>query len=390
MTNNQAFTGDKYTNIVSLEYKSRLAVSLIFFVCGFVYSNWSTRLPNIQQLFSLDNSTLGLILLCVALGSLTSMPLTGWLIARQGSRLSTMLSALLFASVLFLFPFLTSKWQLATFFYVVGMFTGALDVAMNAQAVSVEKKFSKPMMSSFHAIFSIGMMLGALSGSFFIQFSINTHFLLVSAGCLALILCCLPFLITDPERPHQEGGLKFMIPNQAMLILGVIAFCAMLGEGAMADWSTNYLKNVLNTNDTIAPLGLSAFSAAMTIGRLGGDKLRERWSDPQLIFANSLLATIGLILTLLLPSVWIVIVGMFLVGAGLSTIIPIIYSTAGHDQALPNGVGLAIVSTLGYSGMLFGPPIIGFLADIQGLRNALYFIVVLFALMLFLSRRIPK
>ncbi|WP_428664944.1 MFS transporter [Runella sp.] len=368
---------------------SRISVSLIFFICGFIYTNWSTRLPSIQTLFSLNNSTLGLMLLCVAIGSLTSMPLAGWLIARRGSKYATTLSLLLFCCSLFLFPLLTVKWHLAVFFYIIGAFMGALDVAMNAQAVAIEQRYQAAMMSSFHAIFSVGMMLGALSGSFFVQFSITSHFTIVSAGSLLLAIGCLFFLIPDTVKPSNEG-VAFRMPDRSMLFMGLIAFCAMLGEGAMADWSTNYLKNVLQTDASVAPLGLSAFSAAMTIGRFGGDKVRTIWGDKRLIFANSALAMLGLIIALIIPSVWVAIGGLFLVGLGMSTIIPIVYSTAGHNKSLPNGVGLAMVTTLGYFGFLFGPPVIGFLADSQGLRAALLFVVLLFGIMLFLSRKIEE
>jgi len=366
--------------------KNRIAVSLLFFVCGFVYTNWSTRLPDIQTLFGLTNSALGLMLLFVAVGSLTSMPLTGWLIAHRGSRFATVFSSLLFCCSLFLFPLLFSPLHLGLFFYVVGFFMGALDVSMNAQAVSVEQRFQRPMMSSFHAIFSVGMMLGALSGSFFVRFPIQPHFLIISAGCLAVAVVCIPFLIADKTQPDAEG-IQFMMPNHAMYVMGVIAFCAMLGEGAMADWSTNYLRNVIRTDSTLAPVGLSAFSAAMTVGRFGGDRLRIHWGDKKLIFFNSLLAAVGLIFALLFSSVWTVIGGLFLVGAGLSTIVPIVYSRAGSDPSLPHGVGLAMVTTLGYFGFLFGPPVIGFLADAQGLRFALFFVAILFVVMLFLSRK---
>lgn len=367
--------------------KSRIAVSFLFFVCGFVYTNWSTRLPDIQTAFELTNSALGLMLLFVAIGSLTSMPLTGWLIAHRGSRFATIISALLFCSSLFLFPILSLPWHLGMFFYIVGVFMGALDVSMNAQAVSVEQRFQRPMMSSFHAIFSVGMMLGALSGSLFVRHSIQHHFLIISSVCLPVAVACIPFLIADSIKPGAEG-MKFVMPNRAMYIMGIIAFCAMLGEGAMADWSTNYLKNVIRTDSTLAPIGLSAFSAAMTLGRLGGDKLRILWGDKQLIFLNALLATIGLVFALLFHNAWTVIVGLFMVGAGLSTIIPIIYSRAGSSPSLPHGVGLAMVTTLGYFGFLFGSPLIGFLADAQGLRFALFFVVILFGLMSFLSQKI--
>ncbi|WP_158550039.1 MFS transporter [Runella aurantiaca] len=366
---------------------SRISVSLIFFICGFIYTNWSTRLPSIQTLFSLNNSTLGLMLLCVAVGSLTSMPLTGWLIARRGSKFATTLSLLLFCCSLFLFPLLSSTWHLAVFFYIIGAFMGALDVAMNAQAVAIEQRYNALMMSSFHAIFSVGMMLGALSGSFFVPFTTTFHFTVVSAGSLVLAVACVFFLIPDTVKPSNEG-VAFRLPDRSMLFMGLIAFCAMLGEGAMADWSTNYLKNVLQTNAVMAPLGLSAFSAAMTIGRFGGDKIRTIFGDKRLILANSALAMLGLVVALMIPSVWVAIGGLFLVGLGLSTVIPIIYSNAGHNTSLPNGVGLAMVSTLGYFGFLFGPPVIGFLADSQGLRAALVFVVLLFGVMVVLGRKI--
>ena len=367
--------------------RHRLAISLIFLVCGYIYTNWSTRLPHIQAQFDLSNSTLGLVLLCVAIGSLTSMPLTGWLVAQRGSKFSTTLSALLFCGTLFLFPLAHNTWQLSIFFYVVGFFTGALDVAMNAQAVALEQRAAQPMMSSFHAIFSIGMMLGALTSSFFVQYDIYSHFFIVSGACLVLTIACIPYLVKDATEPTDEG-FKLVWPGKALLLMGIIAFCAMLGEGAMADWSTNYLKNVINTTDALAPLGLSSFSAAMTLGRFGGDKVRSWLGDRKLIFFNSLLATLGLIVALSFSSVWGVIVGLFAVGLGLSTIIPVVYSQAGHHPSLPNGVGLAMVTTLGYFGFLFGPPVIGFLADWQGLRFALFFVVGLFSVMLLLSRKI--
>ncbi|MFN8343859.1 MAG: MFS transporter [Spirosomataceae bacterium] len=369
--------------------KSRIAVSTLFFICGFIFSNWSTRLPNIQSQFLLSSSTLGLTLLCVAIGSLTSMLLTGWVIALRGSKFAAIVSTLLFSVVLTLFPLLSVTWHLAVFFYLIGFIMGAMDVAMNSQAVAVEQRFHQPMMSSFHAMFSVGMMIGALCTSYFVQYSVQTHFFIVSGGCLVTGIVCVPFLVKDAQKPEAEG-IKFVLPNRAMFIIGAIAFCAMLGEGAIADWSTIYLKNVIKTDEATAPIGLSAFSAAMTLGRFGGDKLRALWGDKRLIRVNSLLAAVGLLLALLLPVAWVVIAGLLVVGAGLSTVVPIAFSSAGHNKSLPNGIGLAMVTTLGYFGLLFGPPIIGFLADAQGLRFALYFVLLLFVLMLFMGRKIEE
>ncbi|MFN4145715.1 MAG: MFS transporter [Runella sp.] len=368
--------------------KNRFAVSLAFFICGFVYTNWTTRLPRIQDTFLLDNSTLGLILLCVAVGSLCSMPLTGWLIARRGSRFATVVSLLLFSASLAVFPYFESVVALAMGFYVVGFFTGALDVAMNTQAVAVEQKYTLPMMSSFHAIFSIGMMLGALSGAFFAKNypSLVTHFTWVAMGCTLVSALATPFFVEDKPAPSAQSSPAFLWPDKTMLLLGLIAFCGMVAEGSMADWSTNYLRHVVQTDEATAPIGLSIFSATMTIGRLFGDKARSTFGDNRLLFVSAFLATCGLALGLSWLHYWVFCGGLFLVGLGLAVIIPIVYSQAGNNSSLPSGVGLAMVTTVGYTGFLAGPPIIGFLADWQGLRFAFGFVVFLLVVLTLLSR----
>jgi len=367
--------------------KNRFAVNLAFFICGFIYGTWTTRLPRIQDMFSLTNSTLGLILLCVAVGSLCSMPLTGWLITQRGSKFATSISVLLFSVVLIPFPYLNAVWQLAAGFYLLGCFTGALDVAMNMQAVAVEQKYNQPMMSSFHAIFSVGLMLGALNGSFFAKYfnTLQAHFTIVSLVCVGLCCVAIPLLINDSVSAEKREKQSFLLPNKAMLILGLIAFCGMLAEGSIADWSTNYLINVVKTDEVIAPIGLSIFSGTMTIGRFVGDKARTTFGDTKLLFMSSLMATLGLLFALSFINYWVFFAGLLLVGLGLAVIIPIVYSQAGNDTQLPQGIALAMVTTLGYSGFLAGPPIIGFLADWQGLRAALFFVVVLLALLTFLS-----
>jgi len=172
-----------------------------------------------------------------------------------------------------------------------------------------------------------------------------------------------------------------------MISIGIIAFCSMLGEGAMADWSTNYMENIAHADISLAPLGLSAFALAMTIGRVFGDGARIRFGDRSLMIVCGIVASIGLSIAIIFVNPITVIIGLFIVGLGLSAIVPIAYSIAGHTKELPPGVGLAMVTTVGYSGFLFGPPIIGLLADQFTLRLALLLAVVLFILMTLLSFR---
>jgi MFS family permease len=172
-----------------------------------------------------------------------------------------------------------------------------------------------------------------------------------------------------------------------MVSVGVIAFCSMLGEGAMADWSTNYMENIAQADKAAAPLGLSAFALAMTIGRVFGDSARIKFGDSKLMVVCGLIATTGLTFAVLFVHPVMVIIGLFIVGLGLSAIVPIAYSIAGHTKDLPPGVGLAMVTTVGYSGFLFGPPIIGFLANAFTLRYALLLAVALFILMTILGAK---
>ena len=262
-----------------------------------------------------------------------------------------------------------------------------LDVAMNSQAVMVEKQLEKPIMTSFHALFSIGMMLGAVSGSLFTKLGagIFVHFAVVSGISLVTVFIARYYLVHDKPVQAPVEGPAFRLPNAAMISIGVIAFCSMLGEGAMADWSTNYMENIAQADPALAPIGLSAFALAMTIGRLFGDRARVKYGDRNLMVACGLIAAVGLGCAILFIHPFAVIGGLFIVGIGLSAIVPIAYSVAGHTKDLPPGVGLAMVTTVGYSGFLFGPPIIGFIANWQSLRIALGLVMILFLLMTFLS-----
>ena len=368
---------------------SRFAVNIIFFLNGFVHANYFSRLPRIQDQFHINDGVVGLVLLSSSIGALFAMPFTGWVIIRNGSRRITIFSAFLYCLLIPFIPWMPTLWSLVFLFLLLGIFSGMLDVAMNSQAVMVEKQLGKPIMTSFHALFSIGMMVGAVGGSLFTKFGAGlfVHFITISSVSLMVVFVARYYLIHDkPQRKIDEGP-AFRLPNAAMVSIGIIAFCSMLGEGAMADWSTNYMENIANADPALAPLGLSAFALAMTIGRLFGDGARLRFGDRALMIACGLVASAGLSVAIIFIHPFAVIAGLFIVGIGLSTIVPIAYSIAGHTKDLPPGVGLAMVTTVGYSGFLFGPPIIGMLADVFTLRLALLLALFLFLLMTLLSAR---
>ena len=367
----------------------RIAVKLIFFINGFVHANLAARFPRIQEIFSIDNGTLGIVLLSSSVGALIAMPFTGWLIIRNGSRRITIAAVFLYCLSVPLMPVMSDVFGLAFIFFIMGITAGMLDVSMNAQAVMVERQHSKPIMTSFHALFSIGMVAGAGCGALFVKLE-TTLFLhlsvIIALGLLGAAWARYHLIHDKPQEKINEGP-AFRLPNSAMVSIGVIAFCCMLGEGAMADWSTNYMEKIAGASKALAPIGLSSFALAMTIGRFFGDSARIKFGDRMLMIYLGLISTLGLTVTLLFIHPFAVIAGLFITGLGLSSIVPIAYSIAGNTKNLSPGVGLAMVTTVGYSGFLFGPPIIGFVADSQSLRLALGAVAVLFVVMTLLSVR---
>lgn len=370
----------------------RMAVNVLFFLNGFTYGNWIARIPRFQEVYGLDNGGIGMILLTHAVGALVAMPFTGWVITRKGSRLATTYAAWTFVLWVIMIPLAPSAWLLALIFFGMGISGGMLDVAMNAQAVIIEKGMQKPIMTSFHAVFSLGMMLGAGSGALFIKLNMDLqpHLWTVAALGLGIAWWGTRHLIVDRLRNTVSEGGGFQLPTRGLIGMGLIAFCCMLGEGAMADWSTNYMEKIAGAEPATAPLALAAFSLAMMTARFMGDRIRASWGDGKLMMVGSILSAVGLglIITVLHPMV--IIAASLLVGLGLSTIVPIAYSTAGNTPGMDPGVGISMVTTVGYSGFLFGPPIIGFLADWLGLRIALTFVLFLFLLMLLMASRVPR
>jgi predicted MFS family arabinose efflux permease len=370
----------------------RVAINLIFFINGFVHANLASRFPKVQELFRVDDGTFGFVLLATSFGALMAMPFTGWLIIRNGSRRITIASAFLYSVFVPLVPLtiaLPGISGLLLVFFVMGITAGMLDVSMNAQAVMVEQQYRKPIMTSFHALFSIGMAIGAGCGALFVKLdtSLFLHLSVITALGLIGAAWSRYHLIHDKPQEKKSEGPAFRLPNAAMVSIGVIAFCCMLGEGAMADWSTNYMLNIAQASEAFAPIGLTTFALAMTIGRIFGDTARTKWGDKSLMISCGVISTIGITLTLGFPSPYVAIAGLFLTGIGLSAIVPIAYSIAGSAKGLSPGVGLAMVTTVGYSGFLFGPPLIGLLAEWYSLRMALGLVAALFVIMTLLSVR---
>jgi MFS family permease len=367
---------------------NRIAVKIAFFLNGFIYANWVSRLPRIQELYEADNGLTGIILLTMSLGAVMAMPFTGWVIVKNGSRVITLIAVILYCAFVPLIPFMPGIPTLLILYFIMGAVTGTLDVAMNAQAVMVENAYQKPIMTSFHALFSIGMVLGAWCGALFahLKFDLQSHLSIIIVISLIAAFWVSRNLIHDkPDPLVKEDGPMFRIPNRTLLGIGIIAFCCMMGEGAISEWSANYMANIVKSSESVAAIALSSFAIAMTIGRILGDRIRSAWGDSKLIIGGGLTALTGLTLAIAVPEIATAVAGFFLVGLGLSTIVPIAYSIAGNAKGLPSGVGISMVTTVGYTGFLLGPPMIGFIADAYTMRVGLAVVIILFICMTILG-----
>ncbi|SHJ29527.1 Fucose permease [Hymenobacter daecheongensis DSM 21074] len=381
------------SDVLRASGRARFAVTLIFFLHGLLFANWAARLPELEQRYGLNHRDLGQVLFCHAIGAWCAMPVAGWLIQRLGSARLTTVGALLFCSLIPGMAVLHSPWQLMALFLLLGASTGLLDVAMNSQALHVETQHQRPIMSSFHAAFSFGGMLGAGAGALSARLALGLAPPLLGLSALSVLLVfgVVKSLLPDTAPAETDAAAPktgFRWPSRAMLGLGVVAFCCMLGEGAMADWSTIYLVENAAATAALAPLGYAAFSLTMTFGRLFGDALVLRFGPRRVVALGGALAFVGLLGMLLVPRPAVGIGGLFLIGLGLAGIVPTVFSAAGRQPNMAPGVAIGLVSTIGYGGFLLGPPLIGWLADSITLRLALGVVVGLFAVLVVVALRL--
>jgi predicted MFS family arabinose efflux permease len=370
---------------------ARLAVAGVFFVNGAVFANWVTRIPVIQQKLGLSNGALGVAILGMAVGALVSMPTMGWVLTRLESRSAIRITGLCYCATLPLLPLAPNLLTLVMTLVMFGAFNGAMDVAMNAQGVAVEQRYQRPIMSSFHGWFSVGGMVGASGSGVLASVGVDPIPHLLGAALLlgiVTIFASRRLLSTDIDTVSHEPA--FAVPTRSLLSLGVVSFCVLLGEGAMADWSAVYLRRTLGTGLGLAAAGYSVFSLAMAVCRFTGDSLSQRLGPVKMVRFGGIVAATGLGLSLIIAQPFVAFIGFACAGAGFSTIVPIVLSAAGHTPGMPAGLSIAAVTTTGYFGFLSGPPLIGFVGDLLSLRSALGIVVILSATIAMLARSVHR
>lgn len=356
---------------------SRLSILALFFLNGTLVSSWVPHIPLIQQKLGLSDGELGGALFSMAIGAVLAMSASAAIIDRFSSKNLTIWSAIAFC-IFMPFPVIASSYlTLLITAFLFGSFVGSMDVAMNAQAVIVEKQYDRPIMSSFHGFFSIGGLLGSAIGGLCLakNFPPAYHVITVSTVLFPALLISFKYLISSKNKKSVTQEKKRFTPNRTLIGLSALAFLVLVAEGSVADWSGVYIKQVIDSGPGFVAAGYAAFSFMMALGRLFGDRFVANIGPVSLTRATSLIAASGLALVLIFPSQFSVIVGFGLVGLGLSNLIPVLFSSAGSIPALSEGRGIAIVATAGYFGFLAGPPIIGVLAEISTLPQALFAVV---------------
>jgi len=356
-------------------------VLALFLIHGLVVSAWISRIPGVQISLHLSNGTLGLALLGMAVGSTSAIPIAGALVNRYGSRKVCTVGTYLFCLALNAPAWAFNAVTLFAALMVLGAAAGIMNVSMNAQGVLVETHFGRPTMSRFHAMFSLGAMIGAAVGGAIAQarVPIGAHFLASSIFfLLASIGTCRGLLrVSDHAPGHATHHLPLRRIPGVVWALGGIAICVLLSEGAIADWTAVYLRQTFRANLSTAATGYSVFSAAMAVSRFGGDHATMHLGNVRAVRYGSLIAAFGLSCALAAPAAVWAMPGFAAAGIGLSVVVPLVFGSAGRVPGVSAGAGIATVTGLGYIGFLIGPPFIGFAAQLLTLRLALILLVIL-------------
>ena len=366
--------------------KNRLAVSLLFLLNGFVTGSWAPKIPEFKDRLAIGEGVLGLLILVFGVGSLVLMPIAGGLIARLGSQTVAKVTAIILSPLLLVLTLVPNVFAAAIGMFLLGGFVGAMDVAMNANAVEVERSMRRAIMSSCHAYWSLGGLIGAGTGGFLMaRIGVLPHAIAVTGLCLAILAVSWPMILAD--RPHPAAAReKLRLPLTPLpWLIGIMALFSMVPEGAVLDWGALYLRNELGASTELSGFGFAAFSATMAAMRFAGDHLRDLLGAKRTLRICTVTALVGLVLAGLAPNAVLAILGFAVAGIGISNMVPIAFSAAGNMPGLQPGIGLAVATTMGYSGMLFAPSLIGFVAEHSGFAIIFTAVPVLFVVVLLLS-----
>jgi len=357
----------------------RIAVSVFFFCQGLSFANWASRIPDIKTSLHLSEAGLGSILLALPVGQLITMPFSGRLVTRFGSKYVLRVAVVGYVLSLTNIGLVQKPWQLALALCAFGIFGNMCNISVNTQAVHAEVLYNRPIMASFHGIWSTAGFTGALIGSLMMKLDIKPyyHFWIIALFAITMMLIFNKYLLLTPTSKSASSFTKFKMPHGSLMLLGVIAFCCMSAEGCMFDWSGVYFKQVVKAEGSFVSLGYASFMIMMATGRFTGDRLAMKFGRKKMVQLSGILIFIGMMIAVLFPTLVPATIGFLIIGFGVSSIIPLMFSTAGKIKEVASGIAIATVSGVGFFGFLIGPPLIGYIAQLAGLQYSFAVIAVL-------------
>jgi MFS family permease len=372
----------------------RIAVGALFFMAGLCFASWASRIATVQQKMGLSDAALGAVLFSLPVGLMCSLPFSGWIITKIGSKLLLLSAIIVYGIALVSLGLAQNTFQLVICLVCYGFSSNAVNISVNTQAVATEGLYGKPIMASFHGLWSLAGFTGAGIGTLMIANRVDPfhHFVIILGINVVGVIVVSRYLYDDYGVAQSEERLAMSLRQKLSLMvplitLGSIAFCSMICEGAMFDWSVIYFKKVLIAPIALQGAGFTAFMFTMAGGRFVADLFAARFGLKRTLQVSGSLTATGLLIAVVFPTIYTAIAGFMLVGAGVSSVVPMVYSAAGKSKTMSAGVALAAVSTIGFVGFLVGPPVIGFIAGLATLRASFVFIAVMGACVVVLSTR---
>ncbi|MFH6991912.1 MFS transporter [Flavobacterium sp. FlaQc-48] len=371
----------------------RIAVGMFYFGMGLSFATWASRIPDIKTALHLSEGDLGSILFALPMGQLIIMPFSGKMVTKFGSHRILVFSLIMYVLCLANLGLATSALQLSLGLFLFGIFGNLANIAVNTQGVYTEVLFKKTIMSSFHGMWSFAGFTGALVGLGMLTLKLTPfhHFLIVGGIVLLMVAFNFKFLVKAKEKIKNKTNEKkrlFVKPDPALIWLGVIGFCSMASEGVMFDWSGVYFKDVVKAPGPLVILGYTSFMIMMASGRFLGDGLINKFGRERVMQISGVMISAGLFTAVFLPYIIPCTIAFMLVGLGVATIVPTVYSMAGKNPTVPPGEALTIVSSVSFLGFLMGPPVIGHIAENFGLKFSFAFIGIFGVLIAFMVSKI--
>jgi len=371
--------------------RARRATALQFLVLGTAAGTWGTHIPSVGARYSLGDAALSVVMFAVAAGTVSALFIAGSVVARIGARSTTALCGLAMGLSLCLVLEYPGVRTLMAAMFVFGASMSLFDVAINTEGSELESLAGRPLMSGLHGMYSVGGMLGAVLTSGLLQVHVEPRLQVVAIGsCLAIVALVASRTMLEAHPSMDGGAAHFAWPKGVLLLIGVLVFSGMTAEGVLYDWSVLYLQNDVGMPPARAALGYASFTAAMALARLGGDKLRAYFPERALLRWSAAIAAVTMGLVLVSANGWIALIGLAAVGAGLAPVAPILFNAATRVPGVSRAAAIASVTTIGYSGFLVGPPIIGSLATFGSLTMALWLVVAAAAVVAYGARFVPE